>query len=152
MVLKCWRIICCDLMLFEIGFQSLLNDRKRPCVVIWCSLKLVFSERPAEVVNVEVVIWCSLKLVFSRWGSSCRRWRLWFDALWNWFSVPSRESVKSARLWFDALWNWFSVTWGRVRRWRCCDLMLFEIGFQSYPDIDWRESCCDLMLFEIGFQ
>ena len=127
---------CCDLMLFEIGFQWSLTIGTALYVVIWCSLKLVFSRRDkANPLH-----------------------RLWFDALWNWFSVGKQwtrtprscdlmlfeigfqfvlRRGRDGELWFDALWNWFSVS-TRARTTRSsCDLMLFEIGFQlSRPSAD----------------
>ena len=95
-------------MLFEIGFQYLLGRPQEPPVVIWCSLKLVFS--------------------------------------------GETERYTQAELWFDALWNWFSVGRWRRKSGDCCDLMLFEIGFQYRAKFMILQLSCDLMLFEIGFQ
>ena len=143
-------------MLWFDALWNCLSVLRRSCgkavVVIWCSLKLSFSQWPQGTVTCFVVIWCSLKLSFSShhrasgrqcvviWCSlklsfsmpSCHHaiMRLWFDALWNCLSVSVGQYSSSRVLWFDALWNCLSVTVVDENMLDRCDLMLFEIVFQ----------------------
>ena len=142
----------CDLMLFEIVFQSRRFGAWSRRVVIWCSLKLFFSLNWLDRANAVVVIWCSLKLFFSETAETRNTVQvvIWCS-LKLFFSTKGTGTVQEA-LWFDALWNCFSVSMQHRHHEQSCDLMLFEIVFQ-YPVYGRGDlACCDLMLFEIVFQ